>query len=1024
MSDSLEETKQRYSIFVPSPSVSLNMGAPNHGAQFGYSGFSVSSSPQIFIDCNKATLFQAGSSSCWQIGGSWTQYSNAHTWINAQEHVRLGSGKNMTIVAGAAGVGQVTALTYRSDGTVKLPPYNNLDLHYRVTEQVSNLQKFFEGKDASEMAPTRGPALANKGLPDAHKTSWTELGLQDYATEVEDALAGDESTYSPISRFKPYPKSKLLRVLMRTRDLIQLGLYAVTDNKYVKKLTQAAAAVQKTLDCYYNITALSTGIKGMFVPGQDDRTAFERELESGLMARVGSAESMGERLSGHASVTTSKGPFDLSDAGTQDYTIETDAENITVTPPTVGTKASYTGGPFPSSEPAVLEASRSTLNSYLKNPDSSYEFLLVVSGTEHTVSMASVVQGSLDSFKQCLTSSGAPIVVVGDNTAASPLQIKTTATGSNATLRAQEVDAHQGALADIGLNTSEHVGAEVSGLTADQSLSLAIDHKPVVHVVFEDSDQSLDDVVARINRYVGFECASAVPSGDDNVIKLESQIIGSSSQVAIIRGSYYQANNQPRDVLTQLGLIATTVDGTPNTLPDGTEVDDLSEVSVSDALKCFDGDTVEAETDDNGDATGAIKISSTSSGSGSEVKEIDEDGTNDLIAAFGLTNKKDRIGYLGEGVIGTGGTDPILEFRSAMFEINKMPEDLRNMGRPLLEALDSAIGAVASAQGALEAAKSIFTKPSPPPPPPSVGLFAQGGVTMGTDEKILGVASGGIVFAATGKLGMTDTKTMIVKSFESKVASVVGALDSDRYSIAGIDSEPDDSLGFRVRSGSVAELTAAGTVEINAIGRKTNSGVGVVRATSSNAIEVCANNNIAIAARAADGAVEVLGETVQIGVQDTGDIAFADVKDSNNTKLWKTIGKQEVTKNVRIAGTEKATITVGSNIIHVTPDDIRIGFAKDDGTVDLSKGMVYVYKDEVDMALESTVVQVKKDVVWLTNDSDTELKLDGAKATVQDSNGAKVEINGGKITVAANSSNSLTVGTDGAKVNGSTIKLG
>ncbi|MEZ4309137.1 MAG: hypothetical protein R3F14_13965 [Polyangiaceae bacterium] len=137
--------KQRFSVYVPNPSASLQLGAADYSNGFGYNGGALSVDPFLFIDVNKHMLYQSGTHSCFQVGGKWLQYANGPMYMTSLEHTTVGAGLKMLLVAGAA-QGQITAVVHRKDGIPRIVEYNNITTRYRVEEQANNIVRFSTAK--------------------------------------------------------------------------------------------------------------------------------------------------------------------------------------------------------------------------------------------------------------------------------------------------------------------------------------------------------------------------------------------------------------------------------------------------------------------------------------------------------------------------------------------------------------------------------------------------------------------------------------------------------------------------------------------------------------------------------------------------------------------------------------------------------------------------------------------------------------------------------------------------------------
>lgn len=230
-------TASRFSILVPSPKVRLNMGKPEEGASpFGYTGMSLQSDRHLFIDVNKVTLYQSGTSAMWQVGAQWLQYANGNMYMSCLANNTMAAENKVTIAAGA-GYGQVTSLDHaQAHVTPRLESYNNLKLHYRVEEVHNGLKALFYGdqwqthqEDTQDTQSTRNTGAApNPQYPAGGLLKKLWDGLEDLGygsverTHLLEPLewegdykemrngwpgAGKASAYPQIRPFDPYPST-------------------------------------------------------------------------------------------------------------------------------------------------------------------------------------------------------------------------------------------------------------------------------------------------------------------------------------------------------------------------------------------------------------------------------------------------------------------------------------------------------------------------------------------------------------------------------------------------------------------------------------------------------------------------------------------------------------------------------------------------------------------------------------------------------------------------------------------------
>jgi hypothetical protein len=174
-------------------------------------------------------------------------------------------------------------------------------------------------------------------------------------------------------------------------------------------------------------------------------------------------------------------------------------------------------------------------------------------------------------------------------------------------------------------------------------------------------------------------------------------------------------------------------------------------------------------------------------------------------------------------------------------------------------------------------------------PPESVGLFGAQGITLGTQDRIVGLGGNGVLFVVDGDSGSPDNERF-VKAEKVLAGSVVKM---------PVRAERRPSLGFRVLSDTVVDLEASQSAQLFAMGRgkavaarpdgKTEVGIGIARMLGSRASEVAAYEKVVISARSAGsatdtdaktgGRVELAGQTIAIGAMNF------DAKDAQGTEF-------------------------------------------------------------------------------------------------------------------------------------------
>jgi hypothetical protein len=153
-------------------------------------------------------------------------------------------------------------------------------------------------------------------------------------------------------------------------------------------------------------------------------------------------------------------------------------------------------------------------------------------------------------------------------------------------------------------------------------------------------------------------------------------------------------------------------------------------------------------------AEGKLELEATATGQGSTVTV--SGNLADLV--FGAQAKTQTIAGTppADQLAGFGDVDAGFKtLVSWNHELQKLPEDTRNLTRPLTEALDDTLAAFSALESANKAFAETFEQ-GPPPPPEAIGLMAGGGITLGTQDRIVGSGGKGIVFIFDGGTGSPD----------------------------------------------------------------------------------------------------------------------------------------------------------------------------------------------------------------------------------------------------------------------------
>lgn len=274
-----------------------------------------------------------------------------------------------------------------------------------------------------------------------------------------------------------------------------------------------------------------------------------------------------------------------------------------------------------------------------------------------------------------------------------------------------------------------------------------------------------------------------------------------------------------------------------------------------------------------------LVLEATATGEGSKVK------VSGNLAGVVFTDKEDEITGapdLGDsGVFDTDFETSLKTLRSWNHELQKLPEDTRNLTRPLTNALQDTLSTVSALESMTKTIAEIAAKGSPPPPE-AIGLLANDGITLGTADRIVGTGGKGIVFISDGGTGSPD-RNKFVKT--EKLVADMGAWTSSFFEADSADA-PARSLGFRVLSDSAIDMTSTTYAQLAAMGRaklqgarpdgrQDGAGIGIARVIGSYASEVAGYEKVVISARspgdandqagATGGRVELLGQRLTLG---------------------------------------------------------------------------------------------------------------------------------------------------------------
>ena len=330
---------------------------------------------------------------------------------------------------------------------------------------------------------------------------------------------------------------------------------------------------------------------------------------------------------------------------------------------------------------------------------------------------------------------------------------------------------------------------------------------------------------------------------------------------------------------------------------------DLSSVSGADVVGRISANGVSAS-----DPAGTVQITSKKKGGGSEVK------VSGALAdkLWDKNSKNEKISAISSGGYAQGRGSSEAFYKTLIswnHELQKLPEDTRNLTRPIRDAVNDVVASATALEQAAEGIADLVGKADGlPSPPEAIGLIADEGITLGTRDRIVGAGGKGIVFIADGGSGAEDHNRFVPKveqfvNLSMLVDPIAAAVKGIKYLFGKAEEEdepaapePPPSLGFRVLSDSTVDLMGTNSAQLMALGRgklfsagpdgESLVGTGIARIAGSYAAEVAGYRKVVISARSAGdkdktgGRVEVAGQTIAIG----GMNLAGDTKDFDSTK--------------------------------------------------------------------------------------------------------------------------------------------
>lgn len=1047
------DTNRRFEIFVPSPKARINLGAPNKDSTgpFGYTGLSLQSDVHLFIDANKHTLFQTGQNYCGQVGGKWLQYSNEDMVVSSTASMNLSADKKIVIAAGS-GQGQVTALDHGT--ATRVVPYNALALHYRVDRIQVGLFEFMHGRRKRTEYGAKTTAVLKKGGLDNEYFSRKSAGMKQEQTDSElqwgffensalslrelyavgserftsdhdepveeagdpillfDPLAhkrvinpeykakGLKYGFTPyLSRFDPYARintgdldnpiakglgefKNKLASMRRLADVTTKYADLITDNFLAKRAQALGGAVDNLAKATWNAYHFVEIPFGAFLAGHDrgigtaSGGGFYDEVKSGWHARWGGTffdpdnspaaaydAAQAGVTSQTAEVRSDRGPFDLTGKTTMN----------------IGWSGADGSGSYSLDLTAGAAATSASLGVTIAD-----DALLPAAATIRIdASQAPGVAPSelLEAVAQALEVRPTDLAATTQHPGASVYlkrSVMRTVLTSPATITDRVMS-----LTAAGVTTTVRLGDVITGIApVHQTLRcrIAVDGA-ATEVSVDTSSVSTSpswDGPGALSSALTTALGGVVTGSAPNHV-ITSPSTGASSQVAVLDGD--------ASLVADLGLGVGQEERGRDAVP-GLGAGQLSSVTaeqIAARIPPQAGLTVST-------SGGMLVLKTSYRAAGSDSSKVEVTGSmKDVVfenADSANEVTPEQSSQLAGGAVGVeAGYKTLISWNH---ELQKLPEDTRNLTRPIRNAINDVVASASAIEKAAESAVEFVGEDMVglPGAPEAIGLIADEGITLGTPDRIVGSGGKGIVFIADGGTGVEDHGKFIPKvekfvnlSMQWDIFDVGVKWLMKRFGWAKDDVKRPPSLGFRVLSDSNADLFATTAAQLMALGRgklsaaldgKTATGIGIARVAGSYASEMVGYRKVVVSARhrstdpTLEGRVELAGQTIQIGAmnvdqsvadyKETGGVGIEPVKleqlataehldDDELAELKKQLeahawpetlrgGGDEGhpnTKRVLVHAEEETVIVVGSFLVHVEADGgVTVGQRKTD----------------------------------------------------------------------------------------------
>ncbi len=898
---------KRFEIYVPKPKSRINVGAPaakkHPDGPFAHPGVTISADDHVFVQSGKEMVVQSGKDANFLVGGTLGQHAKTDLQLTAGGDMVLSAGQRVLVISGAS---NTPAARADHGDSLRLQAYNNLAQHYRVDALEVGLFEFFHGRrDRPKRMPGQLAKMLGQARKDAtgkYKAIAKRKKFDHTDPAIHQELAKDPLLQGGFTRLTLRSLQELYPALDGLGDPgnlffpKNLGHHPTTRSAAEKithirarkglfprpaKIIPAIPKIQDASDPRYWIEPLFTndpiepgmGKKGLArtVFGTDDILELEYGFSS-YYSRFDPYKSWKPKaFNGWAAqaMVTLKNALLRARRMLDCLIYATGLPGAMADLIVQGASAVPVAGPMMGALGAAFEAYGTVADSYeqyqktYSDPDTQNP------EAEQLAAFAEAFTPQPDDRQASIKSADGPWDL---SSATKPWTIKVVndiGVVRDITLDFGPIPPRPAVLSFAAGDLHEHVENNVVTGSDTVDLALEIDGRSFT---FSLDCASAPNAAAAAAILTPALASIATVSEADGTITITSLSSGPEARILVV--SYADDSDESDHYSLTEGWIEHGVGAVP-------PVADPKKVTADEIAARLDpalGTVISA-------VGPALRLSSELRGKGSK---IEVSGTLATKIFTSVVDNNPKLEPMSDEV--TAKISPDWEQIDSMKSVTEpittwikwakqLPDKAQAMFDPLTNALGDLLSVVQNLEAVAEGVLGVAAAGGPeiPGAPESVGIFGSQGLTLGTHDRIVGSGSHGILFVVDGGSGEPD-KGKQVGALE-RAARIAGGFTPP------LRATKKQSLGFRVFSDSLVDLTAANGVQLLAIGRaeakanrahgKKIGGIGVARVLSSWVTEVAGHEKVIISARSkgdssdsdalTGGRVEVAAQTIAIG---------------------------------------------------------------------------------------------------------------------------------------------------------------